>query len=253
MKPTTAIVLKRDRRLLGLSLHGWENAMVVFLIVAGFFALIAGAATWAVVRLQRIEISASKGEFERYKVDAATELGAARADADAKIANANKTIAEARAETAKALAETAAANKQTAELKLALEREIAARQPRTIKSEQREQILSILRSDSAPKGDVIVLWKLFDEEAEQFGKQVLSLLKDAGFNAKAENGPMSFSVRGAWIVVRDLTKFDHIRTAIGTVQSAFRRVLDIELAGQQRKDSFPDLGEIVIAIGPKPF
>jgi hypothetical protein len=41
----------------GLSLHGWEISMVVFLIVAGFFALLAGAATWAIVRLQRIELN----------------------------------------------------------------------------------------------------------------------------------------------------------------------------------------------------
>jgi hypothetical protein len=43
----------------GVSLHGWENAMISFLIVAGFFALIAGVATWVVVRLQRVEIAES--------------------------------------------------------------------------------------------------------------------------------------------------------------------------------------------------
>lgn len=43
----------------GLSLLGWENAMISFLIIAGFFALVAGVATWVVVRLQRVEIAES--------------------------------------------------------------------------------------------------------------------------------------------------------------------------------------------------
>jgi hypothetical protein len=42
MMAKTAVTLKEVRRVLGLSLHGWENAMVIFLIIAGFFALIAG-------------------------------------------------------------------------------------------------------------------------------------------------------------------------------------------------------------------
>jgi hypothetical protein len=54
-----AATSKEVRRMLGLSLHGWENFMVVSLIIAGFFALIAGVTTWAVISLQRIEIAES--------------------------------------------------------------------------------------------------------------------------------------------------------------------------------------------------
>ena len=54
-----AIFSKKDRLLFGFSLHGWEDAMVIFLIIAGLFALLAGIATWQVVRLQRIEIATS--------------------------------------------------------------------------------------------------------------------------------------------------------------------------------------------------
>jgi hypothetical protein len=71
--------------MLGLSLHGWENAMVVFLIIAGFFALVAGAATWAVVRLQRIELASSEQELERYKLDTARNIS----EADARTAEAS--------------------------------------------------------------------------------------------------------------------------------------------------------------------
>jgi cell division protein FtsB len=55
---------KEVKRMLGLSLHGWENTMVVFLIIAGFFALIAGTATWIVVLLQRQEAIAANERIE---------------------------------------------------------------------------------------------------------------------------------------------------------------------------------------------
>jgi hypothetical protein len=54
-----AVLSKKDRSLFGFSLHGWEDAMIIFLIIAGLFALLAGVATWQVVRLQRIEIAES--------------------------------------------------------------------------------------------------------------------------------------------------------------------------------------------------
>jgi hypothetical protein len=63
--------------MLGLSLHGWENAMVVFLIVAGFTAFVAGAATWAVVRLQRIAIEEAKLESDKYKLDTSKQIAEA--------------------------------------------------------------------------------------------------------------------------------------------------------------------------------
>jgi hypothetical protein len=95
--------------MLGLSLHDWENAMVLFLIIAGFFGLIAGAATWAVVRLQRIELAQSQKELEEYKLtvegkvaDAkkeGIEAGKTAADALIRAAELEKEAAEARAET----------------------------------------------------------------------------------------------------------------------------------------------------------
>jgi hypothetical protein len=162
-------------------------------------------------------------------------------------------IATANAETARANESAAKANERTAELKLALEREIAARQPRTITPEQHSQIVAYLNNVSAPKGEIIVLWKLFDEEAEKFAKQVIAVLKDAGFDTKQGDGPMTFGERGAWIVVRDLQRYKTTPTAIGAIQGAFRDILHVQLDGSQRTDPFPDLGEVVIAIGAKPF
>jgi hypothetical protein len=88
MEPSASFS-NRVRRMLGFSLHDWENAMVVFLIVAGAFALLAGAATWAVVRLQRAELAASRQEFEKYKLDAGKEI----ADAQQRAAEANLELA----------------------------------------------------------------------------------------------------------------------------------------------------------------
>ena len=190
-----------------------------------------------------------------------------RADSDAKITSAREEarvavektaaessskIAEARAETEKAIADTAKANERTAELKLALEREITARMPRTIAPELKAAIVTILKADSAPKGRIVVVWKLFDEEAERFAKQVIEVLNEAGFEAVEGQGPLSFGEKGAWIVVRDLKAAATTRTAIGAVQDTFWKILRIQMSGVQRTDPFPDLGEIVIAIGAKP-
>jgi hypothetical protein len=164
---------------------------------------------------------------------------------------ASAAIAESDAKTAQANENAAKANERTAELKLALEREIAARQPRTITPEQHAAVVQFL-ANAGQKGDLIVVWKVFDEEAERFGKQVISVLADAGFNVIKKDGPFSFGEAGAWIVVRDLQQYKSVPNAIGAVQAAFRQILHIELNGVQRADPFPDLGEVVVAIGAKP-
>src|SRR6266851_3627047 len=63
-----AVVSRTDRRMLGLSLHGWENTMVASLALAAVFAAIVGICTYCVVQLQREEIQASKDDFEKYKI-----------------------------------------------------------------------------------------------------------------------------------------------------------------------------------------
>ncbi len=225
----------------GLSLHGWEDTMRLSLAVVGIFGLVVGLSTWFVVKLQRAEIERSQIELEQYKAEAGEKIAAADAAGKAALADA-----------AKANVETAKANERTAELKLALEREIAARQPRTISPSQHAQMVEYLKT-AEWKGEVIVVWKLFDEEAEKFGKQVLSVLSDSGFKAKSADGPFSFGERGAWIVVRDLAKLNSAPNAVGAIQFAFKTALNILFDGAERKESFPDLGEVVIAIGAKPF
>jgi hypothetical protein len=75
--------------MLGLGLDTWNNLLIIFLLVAAAFGLLAGGATYCVVRLQRAETEREAREFAAYKVsakhDAEVEIGKARADADSKI------------------------------------------------------------------------------------------------------------------------------------------------------------------------
>ena len=94
---------KKVREMLGLSLHTWEDLMVASLVIAAFAAAFVGITTFAVVRLQRLELAASKDEFDRYKLDAGVEIakaseGAAKASERAEEASARAAEANEKAE-----------------------------------------------------------------------------------------------------------------------------------------------------------
>src|ERR1700736_1404367 len=154
-------------------------------------------------------------------------------------------IAESDAKTATANESAARANERTSELKLPWQRKIAARQPRTISAEQNVQIVEYLKTAS-PKGLISVMWKLFDEEAEKFGKQVISVLRDAGFDATEGRGAFGYGNRGAWILVKDLAKVNSAPNVIGAIQGAFRDVLHIQFDGMERPAEFPDADVTIV-------
>jgi len=70
---------------------------------------------------------------------------------------------------------------------------------------------------------------LFDEEAERFGKQLLEVLKDSGFNSKEARGPFGFGIPGEWILVRDLRKYQTGPSLVGELQEALIIKVDITL------------------------
>jgi hypothetical protein len=155
---------KDDRRMLGLSLHGWENSMVVFLIIAGFFALLAGAATWAVVRLQRIELAETQKQLDSYKLSV-----------EAKVADAKKEGIEAGKMAGNALVraeELRAAN-------LALESQIA---PRRI-SEAQIRSIGLALSRFAGKAVSVVTYSL-DSEAAVLAQQIMAALRLANIQVQ---------------------------------------------------------------------
>ncbi len=143
--------------MLGLSLHGWENAMVVSLIIAGFFALIAGAATWAVVRLQRVEISESKEELDRYKLETAKEISEA--------------------------------NARAAEAQLELEKFKA---PRKLDESQVARVKALAARFPGTPFDVSVN---LESEPQNFAAQIGSLLESAGWVWKNRNNTPGLAIR----------------------------------------------------------
>jgi hypothetical protein len=99
-----AIISKRLSRMLGLSLHAWEDIMVASLALAGVIALIIGIATFSVVRLQRVEIAESNEALEKYKVEAGSAIESTRAEA----ARANESSERLKNETARLQSENLA-------------------------------------------------------------------------------------------------------------------------------------------------
>lgn len=82
----------------GFSLHGWEDVMRASLAIAGVFGLIVGLSTWFVVKLQREEITASKQEFDSYKLETEKKISEANAAGKSAKADAAKATATAEAE-----------------------------------------------------------------------------------------------------------------------------------------------------------
>jgi hypothetical protein len=171
----TAATSKEVRRVLGLSLHGWENAMVISLIIAGFFALIVGAATWAVVRLQRIELAESKRELDEYKLTV-----------EGKVADAKREGIEAGKMAGNALVraeELRAAN-------LALEAQIM---PRRLTSQQQQSISSALARFAGRR--MRIKSYALDVEAAVLGQQIIATLQAA--NIGGDDRRMSVGALGA--------------------------------------------------------
>jgi flagellar basal body-associated protein FliL len=101
----TAFSKKVRRSVFGITLHGWEQLMLLALGATGLVAIAVALTTTSVVILQRHETAEAKRELEEYKVEAGTKISAAEAvglTAKADIAKAHVSIAEADARTKEA-------------------------------------------------------------------------------------------------------------------------------------------------------
>jgi len=153
----------------------------------------------------------------------------------------------ARRETAKANETAAKANEHAAELKLALDREIAARQARTITGDQHDALVAALRS--VEKCPVFVLAKRFDEEAEGYAVKISAVLKDAGFETPEWRwqSAMGFGVPGVVIFVKDS---QHPPLAAVAIQRAFQTIAGVAMFGAEKAD-LPD-GTILVGVSSHP-
>jgi hypothetical protein len=121
---------------------------------------------------------------------------------------------------------------------------------RTITPEQRAALVAFWHD--GPKGPINVGAKLFDEEAEQFAKQLADVLNAAGFQATVVRGPFSFGLPGQWILARDLRKWQTGPSYVGFIQRGLSAVLHLDFEGNQMDATFSESwGEVGIAIGAR--
>ena len=141
--------------------------------------------------------------------------------------------------------------KHNLELQTTLERERTTRlkleqqiKKREITSVQRIKLLALLKD--GPKGIVYLRPKSFDAETEQYGKQMASVLREAGFDVReCEEATLSWSLTGAFLLVKNLQK---LPPHTFFVQNSFRAV-DILLAAYENPN-VPD-DSIMIGIGER--
>lgn len=146
--------------------------MRVSLIVVGISGLIAGLATWFVVKLQRAEIAQSEVALEKYKED--TKL---------KVEEAKKEGIEAGKTAGDALVRAAALEKEAAESKeraAKLELELAKiKQPRLLSEDRLVPLAEKLKPFASTPFDLAVIPG--DPEAAIFGTHIAAMLEMAGW------------------------------------------------------------------------
>jgi glycine/D-amino acid oxidase-like deaminating enzyme len=195
-------------------------------------------ATWAALIFGALSIgSAFVSAWVGWEITDATQK-----DADKKIKAADERIADAQERAAKAA-------ERAAELELALAREVAERKPRTISPQQRAALVELLTPERVFKGTVWINAAM-DGEAWQFGEQISSALKEAGFTV--EDTPfgaraLAFNKPGLFVAVKDITSQPKhggpIFKALGLV--------GIPVTGQENKE-LPSNDIVEIQVGPHP-
>jgi hypothetical protein len=119
--------------------------------------------------------------------------------------------------------------------------------PRAIPADKREELITLLRA--APKGQVFVVPKKFDEEAEQFAKQIADALKDGGFDVPEWTGKaaLGWGISGTFLLLKDL---EAAPPHTFGVQTAFIKCCEMTFLAY-KNDDVPD-GSIVIGVSSKP-
>jgi hypothetical protein len=151
-------------------------------------------ATWSALIFGALSIgSAFVSAWVGWEITDATQK-----DAEKKSKAADERIADAQERAAKAA-------ERTAELELALAKEVAERKPRSISPQQRAAIVEMLKPDRIFKGPILINAAM-DGEAWQFGEQISSVLKEAGFpveDVPFGNRAFAFNKPGTFIAIKD--------------------------------------------------
>lgn len=173
--------------------------------------------------------------FDGKAGDSASEL---QRVSDEKIAESNAIAEEARA--------------RANQLALDLDRERAARLPRTINQEQRTKLVELLSPDFITKGKVIVN-PAMDGEAWQFGDAIVGALNEAGFAAEIPTlriRVLSYNKPGAFIWIKDIKNQPK---HAGPICEAFKQVGIFLIGEEHAADAqVPDYETVVIAVSSHP-
>jgi hypothetical protein len=148
---------KRVRRMLGLSLDIWENAMLISLGITALAAVLTGISTYAVSRLQKVEAEAARAELDKYKLEAGRQI----ADANA------------RGEEAKAIA---------AKANLELERFKA---PRSLEAEPRSRIIEKMKAFRGTTFEIVTF--PMEPEPTAFAQTISDILVQSGWSPNPNN------------------------------------------------------------------
>ena len=153
----------------------------------------------------------------RKRVDSARE---------AEIARFNKESGDALATAAAANERAAGLEARAAQLQLEVEKERAARLPRSISTQNQTTLVACLTA--GPKGPITVVPKTFDEESEAYAAQIEQVLRQAQFEIRPLTGPrpFGFGKAGTFMFVSDMS---HPPPHAAHVQSCFRQI-GVELA-----------------------
>lgn len=123
----------------------------------------------------------------------------------------------------------------------------AKQAPRSLTDAQRTDLTRLL--SNGPKGQLFVVPKTFDEEAEAFAKQISDVLVASGFTLSSlpPPRPMSLGRSGAFLWVHDMAKPP---PHAAFIQDCFKQI-GITLDGYGGAPMIDDNG-IIIAISQKP-
>jgi hypothetical protein len=198
----TALSRKVRRSVFGITLHGWEQLMLLALGATGLVAIAVALTTTSVVILQRHETAEAKRELEEYKVEAGTKISAAEAvglTAKADIAKANVQIAE--------------ANARALEAELRLEQLRKDLGPRQL---QRDVFIKEVKGQ--PTAHVEIMYLQDDPECFDLAQQIWRALEDGKWPVEApkpipsliiSDGPTPMSVggqpSGVTVVVKEIS------------------------------------------------
>ncbi len=186
--------------------------------------------------VSRAETARAAADAEAAKEGTAVaKEGAAKANAEAARANESAAIATEKA---------AGLEKEAAELRLALEKEVAARSPRVISDAQRVALLKAL--EGVPKEPVQIKPKMWDAEIKQYADQLEAVFKEAGFPVTREDA-ISYGIFGTFLVIKNLdARPPHLEgihaalAAVGIATSAYA------------EEYVPDDKTVTVGISTKP-